>query len=48
MVSKQMMSWGAIVVGILIAATEYMALPAYLNYLWALLVLAWGVMEMQK
>ena len=41
--SKGMMGWGAVLVGVLIAATEYFGLSGNLNYLWALLVLIWGV-----
>ena len=42
MISKKYMGIGAIVVGLLIAATQFMNLPNELNYLWALLVLIWG------
>ena len=38
-----MMGWGAVGVGVLIAATEFMGFPGYLNYLWAALVLVWGL-----
>ena len=41
--SKQMMGWGAIVVGVLIVLTELMGWRGDLNYLWAVLVLIWGV-----
>ena len=38
------MGVGAVVVGILIAATEYMAaLPNELHYLWAVLAIIWGL-----
>ena len=40
------MGWGAILVGILIAATMLMGLPSELNYLWAVLALAWGAMTL--
>ena len=41
--SKQMMGWGAVIVGILMASTQYFALPGNLNYVWAVLVLVWGL-----
>lgn len=46
MLSKQYMAWGAIVVSVLITATEFLALPNWLNYVWALLVLLWGVLAL--
>ena len=42
--SRNVMGAGAIAVGILIAITEYMSLPGYLNYLWAVLALIWGIL----
>jgi len=44
MLSKGMMAWGAIIVGVLIALTEFMTWSGSLNYLWAVLVLVWGLM----
>ncbi|MBI2057364.1 MAG: hypothetical protein HYT63_00030 [Candidatus Yanofskybacteria bacterium] len=41
--SKKTMGWGAVLVAVLIAATQYFNLSANLNYLWALLVLVWGL-----
>ena len=41
--SKQMMGWGAVAVGVLIALTEYLGFRSDLNYLWAVLVLVWGI-----
>lgn len=43
MLSKSMMGWGAVIVGVLMAATEYLAWSGSLNYLWAVLVLLWGL-----
>ena len=42
MLSKEMLGWGAVLDGVLIAATQFMGWPGSLNYLWALLALAWG------
>jgi hypothetical protein len=47
MMSKGMMGWTAVVVGILIAATEFLGWNGNLNYLWAILVLVWGFMGMK-
>jgi len=46
MLSNKMMGWGAIIMGVLIAATAMMGWPVSLYYLWALIVLAWGVMTL--
>ena len=43
MLSKGMMGWGAVLVGVLIALTQYMSWSGSLNYLWAVLVLLWGL-----
>jgi hypothetical protein len=40
---KKTMGWGAIVVGVLVALTEFMTWPGYMNYVWAILVLIWGI-----
>ena len=48
MVSKSVMGGGAILVGILIAITEWKALAGNLNYLWAVLVLIWGIMAYKE
>lgn len=40
------MGYGAVLVGVLIALNTYMAWPTNLNYLWSVLVLAWGVMSL--
>lgn len=48
MVSKGMMGGGAILVAILLAATEGMQLPGYLNYIWAALILIWGIMAFKE
>ena len=45
MFSKQVMGWGAVMVGVLIALTEVMGWSGSLNYLWAVLVLIWGFMS---
>ena len=42
-----MMGYGAVLVGVLIALTEFMSWPGYLNYVWAVLVLAWGAMALK-
>lgn len=47
MLSKSQMGWGAVVVGVLVALTEFMAWPGNLNYLWAVLVLVWGYLSLQ-
>ena len=44
MISKKTMGWSAVLVGILMALTEYMSWNGNLHYLWALLVLVWGIM----
>lgn len=46
MVSKMVLGVPAVAVGILIAATQYLNLPGYLQYLWAVLVLVWGVLAL--
>lgn len=38
-----MMGGGAIFVAILMALTQYWGLPGYLHYVWAVLVLVWGL-----
>lgn len=37
------MGGGAIVLAVLIAATQALAWPGWLNYLWALLAFVWGI-----
>ena len=44
---KKMMGWTAIVVGFLIALTEYLAWAGSWNYLWAVLVALWGIMSLK-
>lgn len=41
--SKKMMSGGAVFVAILMVLTQYWGLPGYLHYVWAGLVLVWGL-----
>ena len=41
--SKQIMGGGAIFVAFVMMATQYFGLPGYLNYIWAVLVLVWGL-----
>ena len=41
--SKNMMGSGAIFVAVVMTATQYFGLPGYLNYMWAALVLVWGL-----
>jgi hypothetical protein len=45
--NRLMFSWSAVVVGVLIALTEFMSWPGSVNYLWALLVLVWGFRAMK-
>ncbi len=45
MFSKGVMGGGAIIVAILIALTTYMSWPDYLHYIWAVIVLLWGIMS---
>ncbi|MBI2044106.1 hypothetical protein HYT24_01960 [Candidatus Pacearchaeota archaeon] len=45
MLSKEMMAGGAVLVGVLIAITQYMGWSGTLNYLWAALVLILGIVE---
>jgi len=44
MFSKTVLGLGAILDGILIAATAYLGWPGYLYYIWALLAVVWGVL----
>tara|TARA_Y100000034_G_C6881899_1_gene404253 strand:+ start:635 stop:778 length:144 start_codon:yes stop_codon:yes gene_type:complete len=46
MFNKEQMAYGAILVGVLIALTQALGWPSNLNYLWAVLVLAWGLMKL--
>ncbi|MBT4596028.1 hypothetical protein HOC99_03765 [Candidatus Woesearchaeota archaeon] len=48
MLSKEVMAWGAIIVGILMALTKFMSWNESLHYLWAVLVLLWGVLRLQE
>ncbi|MBI5061770.1 MAG: hypothetical protein HZB67_05660 [Candidatus Aenigmarchaeota archaeon] len=48
MASKIALGMPAIIIGILIAATEALNLMGTLNYLWAVLVLLWGVMVLAQ
>lgn len=41
--SKKMMGGGAIFIAMVIALTQYLGLPGYLHYIWAVLVLVWGL-----
>jgi len=43
MVSKTIMGGGAVLVAILIALTTMLEWPAATNYVWAALVLIWGI-----
>lgn len=47
MLSNGMMSGGAILVAILMVLTQLMSWPGYLHYIWAALVLIWGLMALQ-
>jgi len=44
--SKTLFGVPAVVVGILIAATQYLNLPAYVQYVWAALVVIWGLLAL--
>jgi|TARA_B100000315_G_C14570631_1_gene585278 hypothetical protein len=46
--SKEVMGWGAVAVGVLMGLTEWQSWNGYLNYLWAVLVLLWGVSGLKK
>ncbi len=47
MTSKKVMGWGAVVVAVLMALTEWQNWSGGLNYLWAVLVAVWGVMSLK-
>ena len=47
MLSKTQMGWGAIVVGVLIALTQLFGWSGNLHYLWAVLVLIWGIVALR-
>ncbi|MBI2583513.1 MAG: hypothetical protein HYW25_02500 [Candidatus Aenigmarchaeota archaeon] len=46
--NSKTMGLGAIIVGILIAATQALNLAGELNYLWAILAIIWGAMAWAK
>jgi len=47
MFSNTTLGWGAILVGVLIALTEYVSSwNSSLNYLWAVIVLIWGIIAL--
>ncbi len=48
MISKSVLGGGAILDGILIAATKLMKWPGRLYYLWALLAIIWGVIILMQ
>lgn len=48
MVSKEMMVGGPILLGVLIAATEFMQWNSSLHYLWASVAIVWGVWTYMK
>jgi hypothetical protein len=48
MALKLFMGGGAILVAVLLGLTQYMAWPGYLNYVWAVLVLLWGLIAFVK
>jgi len=45
--NKKTMGWTAVVVGVLMALTEYLAWTGSWNYLWAVLVIVWGLMSLK-
>jgi len=46
MFSKKVMGGGAIFLGIVMLAAMFLDLPSSLNYVWAIIVIIWGVMVM--
>ena len=48
MLSKGIMGWAAVVAGVLIALTEFMEWQGYLHYIWAVLVLIWGIVALNS
>lgn len=48
MLLKEIIGGWAIVVGVLIAFTKFMQWPDSLNYLWAVLVLIFGILWLSK
>ena len=47
MLSKKGMGWTAVAVGVLIAVNESMGWDGNWNYLWAVLVALWGLMNLK-
>lgn len=47
MLSKKNLAYVAIVFAFVIAASEYLGLPSMLHYLWALIVLVWGILALK-
>ena len=45
MVSKTIMGGGTVLVAILLVLTTLLNWPSSLNYVWAVLVLIWGIMS---
>ncbi len=40
---SQFMGWGAIFLGVMIGLTAALKWPNWVNYIWAVLALLWGV-----
>ena len=47
MMSKSQMGWGAVIVGVLMALTQFFGWSGNLHYLWAVLVLISGFMSIK-
>ena len=41
---ESVMGGGAILIALLIAATQLLKWPKWLNYVWAVIILIWGVL----
>ncbi len=48
MMSKGIMGGGAVFVAIMMTLTQYLNLPGYLHYVWAVLVLVWGIKALKQ
>jgi len=48
MFSKEVLGWGAVVVGVLMALNQYLVWSGSLNYLWAVLVILLGIGNLMK
>ena len=46
--NKTIMGAGAIIMAILVALTTLLEWPNYLQYIWALIVLIWGIISLAQ